>query len=124
MTRLAHPFGPGPSGRSATVVYGSAEHVQDCLQLVILTGPGERVMRRDFGSPLRQMLFSAGNGALGVTLEATLRAAILQWLGHLLVLDGLEVGFDEGNAAMTVEVTYRVLLTGEDRVLTVTQGVG
>lgn len=111
MTRLAFPFGPAANGRSAAVGYGSDAHVKQMLELLIFTMAGERVMRPDLGSPVRQMLFSSGNGPVAMALQATLQAAIAQWLGHVLIVQDLTVDFDEADAALTIAVTYETLLT-------------
>lgn len=109
MSRLAFPFAPAPSGRSATVEYGSDAHVRQMLELLIFTMAGERVMRPDLGSPVRQMVFGAGNGPVAIALQAALQAAITQWLGHVLGLHDLAVAFDENEAKLEVVVTYEVL---------------
>ena len=106
MTRLAFPFGPAASGRSAVVTYGSDAHVRQMLELLVMTLPGERVMRPDLGSPVMQMVFGAGNGPVAVALQATLHAAITQWLGDLLELQEVSVAFDENEAALEVTVLY------------------
>lgn len=109
MSRLAFPFGPAASGRSATVAYGSDAHVRQMLELLIFTMIGERVMRPDFGSSVKQMVFGAGNGPVAIALEATLQATIAQWLGHVLELHDLSVAFDDNEAALEIDVTYEVL---------------
>lgn len=109
MSRLAFPFGPAPSGRSAAVAYGSDAHVRQMLELLIFTMAGERVMRPDLGSPVMQMVFSAGNGPLAIALQAALQAAITQWLGHVLELQDLSVAFSEQDSALEVVVTYETL---------------
>jgi len=109
MTRLAFPFGPTASGRSATVAYGSDAHVRQMLELLIFTLTGERVMRPDLGSPVTQMVFAPGNGPVAIALQATLQAAIAQWMGHLLDVQDLSVTFDESQAALEIAVTYEVL---------------
>ncbi len=111
MTRLAFPYGPAPSGRSATVAYGSDAHVRQMLELLIFTLAGERVMRPDLGSPVTQMVFGAGNGPVAIALQAALQATITQWLGHLLELHDLSVTFDEKDAVLEVVVTYETLRT-------------
>jgi phage baseplate assembly protein W len=111
VTRLAFPYGPAPSGRSAVVAYASDAHVRQMLELLIFTLAGERVMRRDLGSPVVQMVFGAGNGPAAIALEAALQATITQWLGHVLDLDELSVSFDEKDAALEIVVTYQTLLT-------------
>ena len=109
MSRLAYPFRPAASGRSATVEDGSPEHVRQMLMLLILTIPGERVMRPNLGSPTLQMLFGGGNGAAAAALEATLAATITQQLGQYLHLQALTVEFDEAEAALNVTVDYWLL---------------
>jgi phage baseplate assembly protein W len=109
MTRLAFPFRPAPSGRSATVAYGSDAHVRQMLELLIFTMAGERVMRPDLGSPVRQLVLRAGEGPAALALQATLQAAIGQWLGHLLSLEDLSVVFHDNEAALEITVLYEVL---------------
>lgn len=123
MTRLAFPFAPGADGRSATVAYGSDAHVRQMLELLILTLIGERVMRPDFGSPVRQMLFGAGQGPAAIALEATLEATISQRLGHVLELEDLAVTFVDAEAVLDIVVTYVVLASGARDQLPVRTGV-
>jgi phage baseplate assembly protein W len=123
VTRLAFPFAPGADGRSATVAYGSDAHVRQMLELLILTLIGERVMRPDFGSPVRQMLFGAGQGPAAIALEATLEATISQRLGHVLELEDLAVTFVDAEAVLDIVVTYVVLASGARDQLPVRTGV-
>ena len=109
MSRLAFPFGPAGDGRSATVRYGSDAHVRQMLELLILTMVGERVMRPDFGSPVKQMLFGAGEGPVAIALAATLQATITQHLGHVLELIDLQVEYIDAEAALDILVSYEVL---------------
>lgn len=111
MNRFAFPYGPAPSGRSATVTYASDAHVRQMLELLIFTLTGERVMRPDLGSPITQMIFGAGNGPVAIALQAALQATITQWLGHVLELHDLSVTFDDKDAVLEVVVTYETLQT-------------
>jgi uncharacterized protein len=111
MTRLAFPFAAAANGRSATVSYSSDAHVRQMLELLILIMTEERPMRPDLGSPVRQMLFGAGNGPVAIALQATLQATITQWLGHVLELQDLQVQFSENDAALEILVTYEVRVT-------------
>ncbi len=121
--RLAFPFAATPLGQSGAWPYGSAPHVRECLELLILTGPGERVMRPAFGSQVREMLFAAGNGPAAVALEAALRATVTQELGHLLDLIDLRVDNDEAAAALLISLSYAVKATGQTDTLALRTGV-
>jgi phage baseplate assembly protein W len=121
VTRLAFPFRVAADGRIATVADGSDAHLRDMLVLLVTTVTGERVMRPEFGSPVTQLLFAAGNGAVAAALQATLEAAIRQWLGHLLTVDDLTARFDEATAVLDVTITYEVLRTKRTDSVTVTR---
>jgi uncharacterized protein len=119
MTRLAFPYAAAASGRSTTVTYGSNAHVRQMLELLIFTMAGERVMRPDLGSPVKQMVFGAGNGPVAIALQATLQATITQWLGHVLEPHDLSVTFDENEAVLEVHVVYETLASKTTGKLTV-----
>jgi phage baseplate assembly protein W len=121
MNRLAFPFVPAPSGRSAGVDYGSDANVRQMLELLIFTMAGERVMQPDLGSPVKQMVFGAGNGPAAIALQATLQAAITQWLGQVLTLHDLSVDFADADAALEISVTYEVRANKTAGKLTVRQ---
>lgn len=114
MSRLAFPYAVSASGRSAAVGYGSDAHVRQMLELLVLTLIGERVMRPELGSPVPQMLFRAGEGAVATALSATLHATISQWLGHLVEVHELTVEFIDAEAALEVQIEYVVLATTLD----------
>ena len=111
MTRLAFPFTAGADGRSRTVDYGSEAQVGQMLELLIMTMVGERVMHPDLGSPVRQMVFQAGNSPAALALEATLQATITQWLGEVLELQDLTAAFSESDARLEVVATYEIRAT-------------
>jgi phage baseplate assembly protein W len=104
--RLAFPFRPTALGRSATVTYGSDAHVRQMLELLVFTVPGERVMRPDLGSPVRQMVFGQLGGATALALDAAVAASIQQWLGDVLTLLDLTVTVLDGDAAVEIAITY------------------
>jgi len=119
MSRLAFPFTAAASGRSAGVEYGNYAHVRQMLELLIFTMAGERVMRPDLGSGVKQMVFSAGNGPASIALQASLQATITQWLGHVLKLHDLSVSFSETDAKLEINVTFEVLASKTGGRLTV-----
>lgn len=123
MSRLAFPFRMDASGRSAMVVEGSDPHLRQMLEQLVMTLTSERVMRPDFGSPVRQMLFRAGNDPVAVALEASLQAAIRQWLGHVLVLEDLSASFDEDEAVLDIRIEYSAVNRQSAGELTIRRGL-
>jgi uncharacterized protein len=108
MSRLAFPFGPAATGRAASVEDGDDTQIRQMLELVVMTMPGERVMRPSFGSPVTQMLFAPVDAAVAHALQASLAAAIGLWMGDLIDLRDLTVAFDDEDAALEILITYEV----------------
>jgi len=108
MSRLAFPFTAAASGRAASVEDGDDAHVRQMLVLLVMTMPGQRVMRPDFGSPVAQRLYAPGDAAVAHAIEAALHAAIDQELGDLIGLQDLVVNFNDATAALTIDIVYEV----------------
>jgi len=97
-------------GRGRTAVTDEANHVRDLIEQVLLTAPGERVMRPDFGSGLLALLFEPNSTTLAATTQVLVQGALQQHLGHLIAVRSVEVRPDEG--ALRVEVEYALLSDG------------
>jgi len=112
VSRLAFPFAVTALGRSAHLPYGSDEHVRQMLELLIMTVPGERVMRPELGSPARQLVFGAEGGPAGVALGAALQSSVQQWLGDVLTLLDLTIDTTGEDGSLDIVVNYEVKATG------------
>lgn len=99
---LDYPFQFDGSGRTART--GEADHVRDLIEQVLFTAPGERVNRPTFGSGLMQLVFAPNSDALAAATQVSVHGALQQWLGDLLMVEGVEV-FRE-DAALRVTVRY------------------
>jgi phage baseplate assembly protein W len=100
-------------GRGKTALTDPDDHVRDMLEQLLLTSPGERVNRPDFGSGLLQMVFAPAGTELAIALKFTIQAAIQRWLGDLIEVKSLEVTSEDGS--LTVVVQYSVRRTDEVR---------
>ena len=60
---IAYPYTFDQRGRTATATYG--DHVRQMLEQLLLTNPGERVNRPEFGGGLLQLVFEAGHQIVG-----------------------------------------------------------
>jgi phage baseplate assembly protein W len=91
-------------GATATADYN--DHVRDMIEQLLFTQPGERVNRPDFGSGLMQMVFAPNSPELAATLQFTLQAALIQWLGDVIDVQSLEVTAQD--ATLQVRLSYAV----------------
>ncbi len=117
---IDYPFHFDNRGRTAST--GDDDHIRDLIEQLLFTNPGERVNRPDFGSGLLQLVFAPNSPELAATVQFTTQAALQQWLGHLIEVEGLEVAAEEASLHVTVRYTLR--RTGERRVADLTRGAG
>jgi uncharacterized protein len=78
--------------------------LHDSVFTILSTVPGERVMRSDFGSFLRLILFDSISRATGFRARAEVFRAITAWEPRVSVED---VGFELKDTTVTVHVIWR-----------------
>jgi phage baseplate assembly protein W len=116
---LDYPFHFDAAGRTATT--DAADHLRDMLEQLLLTSPGERVNRPDFGSGLLQLVFAPNSPELAAALQLSVQAAIDTWLGDVVAVERLEITSDD--ATLRVELEYTDRRTGERRATTIERSV-
>ena len=88
-------------------------HIRQMIQLVLFTGPGERVNRPDFCCGLDRLVFDAAGNELITTTQSQVQSQLQRWLGELIQVETVDVEVQE--AILTVTVRYRLILNGETR---------
>jgi phage baseplate assembly protein W len=68
-----------------------AEHVEQMMIQVLMTNPGERVNRPDFGCGLRQMVFAPNSDATASLTQVAVYQALEKWLGGVIDVSQVEV---------------------------------
>lgn len=95
------------------VDYG--RHIDQLIRQVLLTNPGERVHRPDFGCGLRRMVFAPNNDAAASLLRVTILQALDKWLGSLIDVDDVTV--TSTNETLAVRLRYVLRARQERRYL-------
>lgn len=102
MSRLDYPLHFDGRGRSARV--DESKYIRDLIEQVLLTAPGERVMRPDFGSGVSQLLFGPASPEVAATTQFLVQGALEQWLGSLIDVEAVQVQARDN--ALSIEVRY------------------
>jgi len=105
---IAFPYRLDDRGRTATAAYG--DHVEQMLELLLLTRPGERVNQPTFGCGLLDQVFAPNSPEIAAALNVTIAAAISLWLRDVLSVTSLDVTAQEGQ--LIVSIGYTLLATG------------
>jgi phage baseplate assembly protein W len=112
MSHIDFPFRIDAAGRSGRT--NEQDHIRDMVEQVLFTAPGERVNRPGFGCGLLQMVFQPNAEPLGLAVQATVQAALHQWLGDVIQVDRVEVLTQE--SSLHVTVAYVLRSTQESRI--------
>jgi phage baseplate assembly protein W len=114
---VTYPYQLDPRGRTA-VTASSDDHIRQMLEQLLLTRPGERVNRSDFGCGLGDLVFEPNSTRLAAALEVTVVANVGQWLGDLIALRNVDIESQEEK--LLVNLSYIVIATGQPGNATVT----
>lgn len=91
-------------GRGRTAQAERSDYLRDLIEQVLLTAPGERVMRPAFGSGLMQLVFAAASPEVAATTQFLVQGALQQWLGDLISVESVDVQARDG--ALIISVQY------------------
>jgi phage baseplate assembly protein W len=107
-------------GRGRTLEAALPDYLEQLIQQVLFTTPGERVNTPDFGSGLLQLAFTPNSIEMAAATQFAVQAALQKWLAGLVTIQSVVASAQE--AVLTVTVTYTPLNTDVTQVQTFTYG--
>jgi phage baseplate assembly protein W len=111
---LKYPFAIDAGGGRAAEEGDYEAYIRQLIRQVLLTAPGERVNRPDFGAGLRRMVFAPNSPAVASLAQTFVYQALTRWLSTV-IKEKVEVAAE--NEKLLIGVRYLVLQRGEVRVL-------
>lgn len=110
---ISFPMRVDQSG--ALSLTSGADDIDASLRMVLITAPGERLMRPKFGCRIWDLLFEPVNAnTIGLMAEAV-RDAVSQWEPRVL-LDDVQIDPDpRDHSRVLINLKYRVRLTNDRR---------
>lgn len=109
---VAFPLAASRAGGVAGVPY--AEHVEQLVEQLLFTSPGERVNRPQLGCGLDDLVFGAMTDELVAATQFVVQSNLQSWLRDVIRVDAVRVGAAGGDQ-LTVAVEYTLLPAGESR---------
>jgi hypothetical protein len=123
---LLYPFAiDAASGQAAQTDYAS--HVEQMIEQILLTDPGERVCLPTFGAGLRRLLFAPMNSSLDSSTKLLVTQSLNQWLGNQITVRDVTVATSSSttaaspslassgppipDTAITIHITYVLIET-------------
>jgi phage baseplate assembly protein W len=105
----AFPVAVEPGGDILMVE--TAEDIRQAIGLILETEPGERVMRPDFGSGLRGMVFEPINTTTLALVRHRVEEALIAWEPRIDLVDVVVTAQTSPPGALLIRIDYRILET-------------
>lgn len=112
---IAHPLAIDGGKKELREQNDLDAHVREMLFQLLLTDPGERVNRPDFGCGIRRMVFSPLNESAASLAQVTILNALETFLSSVITTDRVDVEFHDETAE--IKIVYTSKTSGEQRAL-------
>lgn len=119
MTTTTELFGQGLGfpprvGADGRLVWSQGEqNVRESIRLILLTEPGERIMREGFGCGLRQFLFEPNTVATRQLIRERITEAIGRWEPRVRVQEVTVVADPENPRLAAITILFKLIATGQ-----------
>jgi phage baseplate assembly protein W len=113
--RLATPFSVNPLFGRAQEEPDYDAYVVQLIRYLLLTSPGERVFRPNFGGGVRRLVFAPLSDTSAQLARTLIYDALTRWLATLIQVE--QVSVEARTETLLCTVVYRVIANGEQRYL-------
>lgn len=103
---IAFPFCIDGQGQVATT--SETIHIEQMIEQVLFTIPGERVNRPTFGSGLQKLVFEPAQTELIAATQSMVQAALHQWLGDVIEVERIDIQPDETRVRVIVQYVIKL----------------
>ena len=117
---FSFPFQIDPISGGLTIETGDEKIKQNIIQ-ILLTGVGERVMRRTYGGGVAQLVHDPNNAAMQAIVQHQVSRSIGQWEPRVLLQT---VSITQEDGTLTVHLSYIIRSTRQPQSLSVPLGMG
>jgi phage baseplate assembly protein W len=101
----AFPLRVNASGGVALVQ--RERELEEAMQLILMTYPGERPMRPEFGSRLRDFVFRGISDETMAEIALEVRNALLRWEPRVDVVDVVVTPDPDDRSLVYIDISYR-----------------
>jgi len=85
------------------------------VRQVLLTGPGERINRPDFGCGVKRMVFAPNSTLTASLAQATIFESLDHWLSPAIAVE--DVKAEARDEVLSISIVYSLRARGERRYL-------
>jgi phage baseplate assembly protein W len=106
-TSIRHPIALDAGLGRLAIEPDYATHVEQLMVQVLLTNPGERINRPDFGCGLRRMIFAPNRETTASLAQLQVAQSLERWVGTAVSVEVVKVVAREETLEVTVEYVLK-----------------
>jgi phage baseplate assembly protein W len=103
--QLDFPFHLDARGRIAETTEDL--HIQQMIEQLLFTSPGERVNRPTFGCGLIRLVFAPASEELATATRFLVQGELQQWLGQVIQVETVDIVPQEDRLQVTIQYVVR-----------------
>ena len=107
-------FPPSMDARGAVALTNEENELIQSIYIILSTGPGERVMRPDFGCRINEYIFAPANLATAAAVEQVVRSALERWEPRIILTDVTVTPSPETYGMLMIDLRFIVKATREE----------
>lgn len=112
---IKYPFAIDAGGGQVGEEGDYETYIRQLIRQVLMTAPGERINRPDFGAGVRRMVFGPNNPATASLTQTLIYQALSRWLATVIKVEEVAVTAEQEKLLITIH--YMVIQRGTSRVL-------
>lgn len=120
-TGISYPFAINAGQGQLAQERDYDEHVKQLIMQVLLTAPGERINRPEFGCGVKRLVFSPGGEVAATLAQTTIFQSLDRWLGSVIKVR--EVSVQARDEVLDIRVGYAVIARGTNEYLNLTVSI-
>ena len=110
-------FPPGVNKQGGMALASGRSEIEQAVQIILMTIPGQRLMRPAFGSRLSELVFAPNNSQTAVLAQRYVEDALGMWEPRINVLDVTAFPDPNRNNCLKIEIQYEIKATQDKRSL-------
>ena len=110
-------FPPGVNKQGGMALASGRSEIEQAIQIILMTTPGQRLMRPNFGSRLTELVFAPNNSQTAVLAQRFVQAALGMWEPRITVNDVTAYPDPNRNQCLLIEIHYEIKKTQDKRSL-------
>ena len=112
---LTFPLGIGSQGGFGLT--STRSELDQAIEIILSTRPGERVMRPTFGSQLRDLTFEPNNSQTAARATRYVEEALAMWEPRIRVMDVAAAPSPNRHNCLMIDIRYEIKATNDRRSL-------